>query len=726
MAKTTDRQIVNGQEYLLMDSAARAAISEEITAREAEASGLKSAINHTQLIFSEDAQTLLPDLNDVTSDFTYRVIVSNASMLPDNCPPNCPTNFIFESRANTFSGNDEIYRQKILDPTTLDVLFARGWNKGQTVPEWSVIKNKNIANIEYHIQLAFSAEAKTIIPDFNEITDNSTYKVVVANSSQLPDNAPPDCPTSFFFECRANTFSGNNTIYQQKITDLTTLDVLFTRGWNEGETVPEWEKVTQNAIIIPLNKPTFTSNLPVSFPDLNEITGNIMFQYYATAPEHCPENYPSAIELGNGEKFFFQLLFNQGGGYIFKRQIIFDKYYNMLASRSFDPHGQGEWSKWSYPGKTTREIGKNTITENDTLGYEKFVFYPNVIMKEALVHEIIVSPPVSNYTSQIYVGTRDQNERFVVTDGPFELNLVAGQSKYRVSIPVDAARQLAIKLPSNTPTDNSEKTAFQFSSAESNAITSVPGDPVFMYSYTSDDSANSIEKMEQQITENSKTIAMILRKNADWQYHNYLAIGNSITRHAIVPGVWFGDWGMAASIRDKDYVHLVGNTIGADTIDSYGVIGWETNEAGDRSVYLDQFDSLNLASRDLITIGLSENVRDISSFKADYEELIDYIRERSPSSKILLLGSIFFSEPKDNIIRQVAASQNVLYADCHTSLKPDDFALQVGSSVYGDDGIWHVITPEIHQIIGSHPGDSGMKYLADQIIDTLALDLLGE
>ena len=37
-----------------------------------------------------------------------------------------------------------------------------------------------------------------------------------------------------------------------------------------------------------------------------------------------------------------------------------------------------------------------------------------------------------------------------------------------------------------------------------------------------------------------------------------LFVGNSITKHAPAPTIgWYGDWGMAASKKENDYVHLI-------------------------------------------------------------------------------------------------------------------------------------------------------------------------
>ena len=48
----------------------------------------------------------------------------------------------------------------------------------------------------------------------------------------------------------------------------------------------------------------------------------------------------------------------------------------------------------------------------------------------------------------------------------------------------------------------------------------------------------------------------------DTEAKRILFVGNSITRHGVAPWIgWNNDWGMAASAKEKDYVHLTASAL---------------------------------------------------------------------------------------------------------------------------------------------------------------------
>lgn len=197
----------------------------------------------------------------------------------------------------------------------------------------------------------------------------------------------------------------------------------------------------------------------------------------------------------------------------------------------------------------------------------------------------------------------------------------------------------------------------------------------------------------------------------------YFAIGNSITWHCKCE-YWWNEVGMAASQKGKDYVALVA----ADLKERYDVVSyealnfaiWETN-AHDRSQTLSTLDPYLSADLDLITIQLSENASNLATFERDYEALILYVREKCPNAEIVLVDE-FWQANKSVMKKRVAEKLNMPYADLSEIQNDPAYQSSMGQIVYGDDGVKHAVD---HAGVAGHPGDKGMRYIADAIIKVM-------
>ncbi len=111
--------------------------------------------------------------------------------------------------------------------------------------------------------------------------------------------------------------------------------------------------------------------------------------------------------------------------------------------------------------------------------------------------------------------------------------------------------------------------------------------------------------------------------------YNYLAIGNSITKHPICD-YWWNEIGMAASSEQNDYVHLVAEGIGIDAnVYAFNFYIWEV-QSSDRAETLTVLEPYLSQNLNLVTVQLGENVVDRATLEQDYEELIRYIQDRCP------------------------------------------------------------------------------------------------
>lgn len=200
--------------------------------------------------------------------------------------------------------------------------------------------------------------------------------------------------------------------------------------------------------------------------------------------------------------------------------------------------------------------------------------------------------------------------------------------------------------------------------------------------------------------------------------YNYLAIGNSITRHNIT-SYWWNEIGMAASDETRDYYHIVLKNLEENNEIVKGEVcnlyGWESlSHDRDGALYL--LDGYLSPKLDLITIQLGENVNDLSTFQSDFLSLLQYIKENSPNARILVIGDFWIRENRNELKETAAQEADVEFVSLDGIASNSAYYRGLGSYVYDKDGNPHVVE---HEGVAIHPGDAGMKAIADRIIKTL-------
>ena len=199
---------------------------------------------------------------------------------------------------------------------------------------------------------------------------------------------------------------------------------------------------------------------------------------------------------------------------------------------------------------------------------------------------------------------------------------------------------------------------------------------------------------------------------------NYLAIGNSITRHGIT-SYWWNETGMAASDSDHDYFHLVLKHLEENNDKvmgvSYNFYIWET-QAHDRDEALSLLDQYLSPDLDLVTIQLGENAGDLTTFQIDFVSLLHYIQNKAPEAKILVVGDFWNSGNRNDLKAAAASEANVGFVSLEGIADNEEYFCGLGTTVYDAEGNEHIVE---HNGVARHPGDAGMKAIAERIIGIL-------
>lgn len=195
-------------------------------------------------------------------------------------------------------------------------------------------------------------------------------------------------------------------------------------------------------------------------------------------------------------------------------------------------------------------------------------------------------------------------------------------------------------------------------------------------------------------------------------YPKALFLGNSITKHGPKADIdWSGNWGMAASAEDKDYVHLMIKALEAKTgakseVMIKNIADFERAYAGyDISGKLK--DPIDFGA-DLVVLAIGENVPalktadDATKLQASVVQLLKAMKgARKPT---ILVRSCFWSnEAKDAALKKACDEAGGIYVDLS--------ALGKDKSLYGR------AEREFKKAgVANHPGDKGMAAIAEALM----------
>ena len=211
---------------------------------------------------------------------------------------------------------------------------------------------------------------------------------------------------------------------------------------------------------------------------------------------------------------------------------------------------------------------------------------------------------------------------------------------------------------------------------------------------------------ENQVTK-SESVYFLGDENAS---NKVLILGNSITRHGVLEEIgWSGDWGMAASSRENDYVHQLNSELGADY---YMMVRqasvWETR-FNEENVLEDNFSEEQEFDADIIIFMLGENchslVQDKASQTVFYNKLNEFIDYFLAEGKVFILTTCVWENALvDETIITIANERNLPIVDLNC-VGADSSNLAVGQFEHGG--------------VASHPGDKGMALIASLLYDKI-------
>lgn len=220
---------------------------------------------------------------------------------------------------------------------------------------------------------------------------------------------------------------------------------------------------------------------------------------------------------------------------------------------------------------------------------------------------------------------------------------------------------------------------------------------------------NNVESKNQLDT--SRYVTKVIK---DENALKVIFVGNSITLHAPKPEIgWNGNWGMAASKKENDYVHRVVQGLE----EKFGPINyciaqgaaWERDYPRGKEILGKYYETARDFNADVVIIRIGENILNSMLQEVDckpyFEEMIHFFASNS-SAKVIVTDNFWRKELLDNIIKEIAEENGYIFCKLH-DLQDDERTMAIGQFE--------------HKGVSIHPGDYGMECIAKRILKTLGV-----
>lgn len=190
-----------------------------------------------------------------------------------------------------------------------------------------------------------------------------------------------------------------------------------------------------------------------------------------------------------------------------------------------------------------------------------------------------------------------------------------------------------------------------------------------------------------------------------------LFLGNSITLHAPAPQIgWNGNWGMAASAKDKDYVHILIDRMSQatgkkPTVMVKNIADFE-RQLGAYKIKEQLKEELAFQA-DIIILAIGENCQSPDSeearqqFTDAMDRLLAHLHEQGHPT-VFVRSQFWPDTNKDTLLKLATEKHKAIWVDLgQMGTDQKNFALSE-----------RVIE---HAGVGRHPGDQGMQAIANKI-----------